>query len=106
MYSAAYVWGKILGKLEERITAPLVNLWFNDVEVLEYSDDRLVLFVPDEFRKDTIEKRTLGYIREIVKEQFDLDITVTVIGEDQLEGFQAKKRKMDFLDFNPHRRCM
>ena len=101
MYSAAYVWGKILGKLEERITAPLVNLWFNDVEVLEYSDDRLVLFVPDEFRKDTIEKRTLGYIREIVKEQFDLDITVTVIGEDQLEGFQAKKRKMDFLDFNP-----
>ena len=101
MYSAAYVWGKILGKLEERLTAPVVNSWFNDVDVLEYSDDRLVLFVPDEFRRETIRKRCIGHIKETVKEQFDLDISVTVLSEDELESFRSKHRKMDFLDFNP-----
>ena len=101
MYSSAYVWAKILGNLESRLTAPIVSSWFDDVEVLEYSDERLVIYSPDAFRKDIIEKRARTYILDAMKELFDLDISLTVLGEEDVDSFRAKKRKMDFLDFNP-----
>ena len=101
MYSSAYVWAKILGNLEARLSPPVVSAWFDDAEVMEYSDDRLVLYSPSDFRKEIIQKRGASYVKEAMKEIFDLDIELVVLGEEDIDSFRSKKRKLDFLDFNP-----
>ena len=101
MYSSAYVWAKIQGYLEDKLTAPVVRTWFDDVEVMEYSDDQLVIYSPDSFRKEMITKRAVCLMKDAVKKIFELDISVTVLGEEDLENYKKNKRKLDFLDFNP-----
>ena len=52
MYSSAYVWAKILGYLEERLTSVTVSGWFDDAEVVELNEEQLVIYSPSDFRRD------------------------------------------------------
>ena len=54
MYSTAYVWAKVLGHMESRLTPQVVSTWFDDTEILELTDEKLVLYSPSSFRKDII----------------------------------------------------
>jgi len=101
MYSSAYIWGKILGYLEQRLTEITVSAWFDDAEVMEFSNDRLVLYSPSDFRRDIIKNRAAQYVKDAMKELFDADITLEVLGDEDMEEYRRTKRKMDFLDFNP-----
>ena len=62
MYSSDYIWGKILGHMEDRLSAPVVSTWFDDAKVIELTEDRLIIYSPSEFRRDTIQRRC-GYYR-------------------------------------------
>ena len=62
MYSSAYVWAKVLGHMESRLTPQVVSTWFDDTEILELTDEKLVLYSPSSFRKDIIVRRCTGYI--------------------------------------------
>ena len=101
MYSSDYIWGKILGHMEDRLSAPVVSTWFDDAKVIELTEDRLILYSPSEFRRDTIQRRCDGYIRDAMKDLVDKDITVEVFGEEELNAFRNKNRKPDFIEFNP-----
>ena len=101
MYSSDYIWGKILGHMEDRLSAPVVSTWFDDAKVIELTEDHLILYSPSEFRRDTIQRRCDGYIRDAMKDLFDKDITVEVFGEEELNAFRNKNRKPDFIEFNP-----
>ena len=50
MYSTAYVWAKVLGHMEARLTPQVVSTWFDDTEILELTDQKLVLYSPSTFR--------------------------------------------------------
>ena len=43
MYSTAYVWAKVLGHMEARLTPQVVSTWFDDTEILELTDQKLRL---------------------------------------------------------------
>ena len=43
MYSSAYVWAKVLGNMESRLTPAVISTWFDDAEILELTDTNLVL---------------------------------------------------------------
>ena len=101
MYSSDYIWGKILGHMEDRLSAPVVSTWFDDAKVIELTEDRLILYSPSEFRRDTIQRRCDGYIRDAMKDLFDKDITVEFFGEEELNAFRNKNRKPEFIEFNP-----
>ena len=101
MYSSDYIWGKILGHMEDRLSAPGVSTWFDDAKVIELTEDRLILYSPSEFRRDTIQRRCEGYIRDAMKDLFDKDITVEVFGDEELNAFRNKNRKPEFIEFNP-----
>ena len=101
MYSSDYILGKILGHMEDRLSAPVVSTWFDDAKVIELTEDRLILYSPSEFRRDTIQRRCDGYIRDAMKDLFDKDITVEVFGEEELNAFRNKNRKPEFIEFNP-----
>ena len=46
---------------QENILLPsTISAWFDDATVVSFSDNRLVIHSPNDFKKDTIEKRVIG----------------------------------------------
>ena len=63
MYSSAYVWAKVLSNMEERLGAVTVSAWFDDAEVVELTDDQLILYSSSDFRREIIKKRCTNISR-------------------------------------------
>ena len=101
MYSSVYIWSRILRYLEKQLTEPVVAAWFDDAEVVELTDNRLVLCSPSPFRREIIQNRAAEHVKSAMKELFDSNVELLVLGQDELEPFHEKKHKLAFLDFNP-----
>ena len=101
MYSSAYVWAKVLGHMENRLTESVISTWFDEVEVVELTDERLVLYSPSDFRKDMILRRCADYIKDAMRELFEKDIELVVLGENEMKAYQNQTKKPEFIEFNP-----
>jgi len=101
MFSSAYVWAKIISYLEERLTASTVSAWFDDTQVLELTEDHLIIYCPDEFRRDTIANRCAPYIHDALQEMFDSKAKLRVLDDEQLEKYQNKDTRV-IMDINPN----
>ena len=101
MYSTAYVWAKVLGHMESRLTPQVVSTWFDDTEILELTDQKLVLYSPSTFRKDIILRRCTGYIKEAMQEIFQMNVEVEVLDETEIEAYRGRSQKPEFIEFNP-----
>lgn len=101
MYSPAYVWAKIITHMENLLSSTVVSTWFEEAEILEFSNDTLTLYCPSAFCKETIERRYICYIKDALKDIFDSDANVIVLGEEDLASFKQKKQTPSFIHFNP-----
>ena len=101
MYSSAYVWAKVLNYLEERLTAVTVSAWFDDAEVVELTEEHLILYSPSDFRRDLIRRRCAQYIHDALKEIFNSDAKLIVFGDQELNSFKSKGKSSTSMDFNP-----
>ena len=101
MYAAAYVWAKVLGYLEDRLTSTIVSAWFDDAEVVELSDERLILYSPSELRREIITRRCADHIRDALKDLFNSDAKIVVFGDEELEAYKTKGKNPTAMDFNP-----
>ena len=102
MYSSAYVWAKVLGYLEDRLTSTIVSAWFDDAEVVELTEDRLILYSSSELRREIITRRCSEHIQDALKELFNSDAKVIVYGDEELNAYKTKGKTRTALDFNPH----
>ena len=100
MFSSAYVWAKIISYLEQRLTASTVSSWFDDTQVLELTDDHLIIFCPDEFRRDMIANRCAPYIHDALQEIFDSKAKLKVLDQEQLQKYQNKDTRV-IMEINP-----
>ena len=101
MYSSAYVWAKVLAHMENRLTATIVSTWFDDAEVVELTDQKLVLYSPSEFRKNIIETRCIQHIQDAMKELFQMDVQVQVLTKEELDIYESKNKTPQFIEYNP-----
>ena len=101
MYSSAYVWAKVLSYLEENLTSTMVSAWFDDAEVVELSEDYLILYTPDEFRRDIIVRRCTEYVQDALKKLFDSNAKLKVLGQEEYKAYKAGEKKSNSMDFNP-----
>ncbi|MBQ7768868.1 MAG: chromosomal replication initiator protein DnaA [Oscillospiraceae bacterium] len=101
MFSSAYVWAKIISYLEERLTASTVSAWFDDTQVLEFNENHLIIYCPDQFRRDTIANRCAPYIHDALQEMFDSKAKLRVLDDEQLEKYQNKDTRV-IMDINPN----
>jgi len=101
MYSSAYVWAKILNYIEECLGAVTVSAWFDDAEVVELTEEHLILYSPSDFRREIISRRCTSYIQDALKEIFKSDAKLKVFGDKELEAFRNKGKKTTAMDFNP-----
>ena len=71
--SSAYVWAKVLSYLEERLTSTIVTAYFDDAEIVELTNEHLIIYSPTDFRRGTIVNRYSVIIQDALKEIFDSD---------------------------------
>ena len=88
MYSSAFVWAKILNFLEDRLTSVTVSNWFDDTEVVELTDEHLILFVPDEFRRGMIQRSCTPHIQDALLELFQSTAKLRVLDDEDLAKYQ------------------
>ena len=101
LYSSTYIWAKVLAHMEQKLTDTIVTTWFDDTEVLELTDQKLVLYSPTVFRKDMIISRCKTYIKDALKELFDMDLELVVLDDTEIEAYRSSKKKPRFIEFNP-----
>ena len=101
MYSSAFVWAKILSYLEEQLTSTTVSAWFDDAEVVELTEDRLIIYTPDDFRRDVIAGRCAEHIETALKKLFESNAKLEVMGAEEYKAYKAKGSNPDRMDFNP-----
>ena len=101
MYSSAYVWAKILSRLEEQLGTVTISAWFDDAEVVDLTEEKLILYSPDEFRRSMIANRCAPHIHDALKEIFNSDAKVEVLNDIQLKAYRNKDKILTAMDFNP-----
>jgi len=101
MYSSAYVWAKVLSHMEERLGAVTVSAWFDDAEVVELTEEKLIIYTPSDFRLDMIRRRCTAYIQDALKEIFNSDAKLEVFGDEELKEYRNKDKSPVSMDFNP-----
>ena len=101
MFSSAYVWAKVLGYMEEQLGAVTISTWFDDAEVVELTEEHLILYSPSDFRRDVIRKRCADYIQEALKQLFNSDAKLLVFGDQELDAHRNRGARITAMDFNP-----
>ena len=101
MYASAYVWAKVLGYLEERLSAITVSAWFDDAEVVELTEEHLIIYSPSDFRREIISRRCTEYIQDALMEIFQSNAKLIVFGDEELNAYKSKDTKTSSMDFNP-----
>lgn len=101
MFSSAYVWAKVLGYMEEQLGAVIVSTWFDDTEVVELTEDQMILHTSSDYRRDIIAQRYTDLIREAMQKIFQSDARVIVFGDQEYEAYRSKGKKSSSMDFNP-----
>ena len=103
MYSSDYVWAKVLSYLEDQLTAITISAYFDDAQVVELTEEQLILYSPSEFRRSTIVRRYTDYIQDALKEIFDSDANLVVFGDEELAAHKNKGQDKiaTSMDFNP-----
>jgi len=101
MYSSAYVWAKVLNYMEERLGSSTMLTCFDDAEVVELTEEHLIIFSPSDFRRDLIRRRYNSFIQDAMKEIFNSDAKLIVFGEKELNAFRSKGKSNTSMDFNP-----
>ena len=101
MYSSAYVWAKVLNHMEERLTSVTVSAWFDDAEVVDLTDEHLILYSSSDFRRDFIRNRCTVHIEDALKELFNSDAKLIVFGDEELAAHKSKGKRSSSMDFNP-----
>jgi chromosomal replication initiator protein len=90
MNSAADVWNRVLKILGTELTSTAITTWFDDCRAVEIGDNRLVIHTPSNFKRDVIEGRFIGAVKNALKELFSGDFDVLVLGEGELDHFRFK----------------
>ena len=101
MYAAAYVWAKVLGHMEDRLSAVTVSAWFDDAEVVELNEKELIIYTANEFRREIIRRRCTEYVHDALKEIFNSDAKLVVFGDEELNEYKNVGSKKSSMDFNP-----
>ena len=100
MYSNAYVWSRVLTYLEQHSPAVAVTSYFDDAEIVELDESKLVIYSPSPFRKDVILNRYTQLLRQAMQELFQTEVELVVLDEDELPQYSMKKRRRSSTFFN------
>ena len=97
MNSAADLWAKILQLMEEEITATTIGTWFDDAQAVALAENRLILHIPSDFKKEIIADRYVSVIKRVLFELFSDEFDVLLLGSDEMERYKPREASSRFL---------
>ncbi len=100
MYSNAYVWSRVLSYLEQHSPSMAVASFFDDAEIVELNGEKLVIYSPSPFRKDVILSRYSELIKDAMRDQFQTEVELVVLDEDEYPQYSGNQRRRNFAEFN------
>lgn len=100
MYSNAYVWSRVLSYLEQHSPSAAVMSYFDDADIVELNEEKLVIYSPSPFRKDVITSRYTELIKEAMRDQFQTEIELVVLDEEEFPQYSLNKKRRTFVEFN------
>ena len=69
---------------------------------MEFTDDHLYIYCPDEFRRDMIARRCAPYIQDALRELFDSAAKFRVLDDEELKQYRGKGNQATNIDINPN----
>ena len=102
MQTATYIWAKVIGFLEERLSAVTVSALLDDAELVELNDQALIIYSPSDFRQEAIRRTCKGYIEDFLREEFDRNISFEVWGDAQRNKEKLRVPGDTLWTCNPH----
>ena len=87
--------------MEEKLGAVTVSTWFDDAEVIELSEEQLIIYSATDFRADFIRRRYADYIHDALKEIFNSNAKLVVFGDEDLKAYRSPGAQKPAMDFNP-----
>ena len=101
MYAASYVWAKVLGCLEKQLSDIMVSAWFDDAEVVKFTETELVIYSPSEFRQERIRTNCGPYVEDALKQLFQSHAKLVVWGETEMKAGRDQKDGQSSSYFHP-----
>ena len=95
MNSAVDVWNSVLKILRADLTATAISTWFDDCRAVEFSNNRLFLHTPSDFKKDVIEERFSGTIKSALNELFSGNVDIVILDDEGLEALNEAAKEPD-----------
>ena len=77
-----------------------VASFFDDAEIVELNEEKLVIYSPSPFRKDVIINRYTELIKDAMRDQFQTEIELVVLDEDEFPQYSRNRNRRNFSEFN------
>lgn len=100
MYSNAFIWSRVLNYMEQHSPAAAVASFFDDAELVELSEKKMIVYSPSAFRKEVIENRYAALIVDAMRELFQTEPELVVLDEDEYAAYSPGKQRADYVRFN------
>jgi len=96
MNSIDDVWNKVLDIMGKDLPMTAFDTWFNDCNAVKFSDNRLFIHTPSEFKKNVIEDRYAERIKSALSELFAGDIDIVVLDDAGLSSIVGPSIENDY----------
>ncbi len=100
MYSNAFIWSRVLNYMEQHSPAAAVASFFDDAELVELSEKKMIVYSPSTFRKEVIQNRYAALIVDAMRELFQSEPELVILDEDEYAAYSPGKQRSDFVRFN------
>ena len=91
MKSAADVWEKVKSMMSVAMSDVSIETWFGDVEAVALEEERLVLCVPTDFKRDIIRRRYLPFIELNLRDLFAFEMDAVLLLPEERDAYTAQQ---------------
>ncbi|MBQ9852418.1 MAG: chromosomal replication initiator protein DnaA [Ruminiclostridium sp.] len=97
MNSAAEIWERVLTLMEQTMTKTTITTWFSDAEAVALEENRFILYIPTDFKKEIVVSRYLPDIQKALYDLFSANLDVVVLGQGEREKYVRRDSASRFL---------
>ena len=97
MNSAADIWDRVLSLMEQTMTKTTISTWFSDAEPVALEENRFILCIPTDFKKEIVESRYLPDIKNALYDLFSADLDVVILSQEERGKYTKRDSASRFL---------
>ena len=97
MNSAADIWDRVLSLMEQTMTKTTLSTWFSDAEPVALEENRFILCIPTDFKKEIVESRYLPDIKKALYDLFSADLDVVILSQEERGKYTKRDSASRFL---------